>query len=515
LPSSGTRGGDRTTRPHLGDHPGVLRRYLRSFTGFERDARLFLLVTLLAGGALSLYWIDFNLYLASLGLSPAVIGSVATAANAAAMLAAFPTSYLSDRFGRRFVLLGAAVLSVVAFAGLLFATPVAVIALLACLFAVAQSASSVVSMPFLAENSRPNERSELFSLWFAISSATNVVAALLGGLIAQAVSAWAGHPPDSPETYRVLIALMVAFSVAALLVTLRLHDDRPRWRRAMTPGAGPARATIPADDPAWADGPSSADRSPSEDVVTPVRSVVPAAEAATAAGPPVDGSGTRSGGRLRSALGALRVPIVDRGRFVRLLVPGFIISIGAGQVIPFLNLFVEQKFSLDVASLNALFAVSNLGTLVAVLIQPALAHRFGKVGSVVLVQGASIPFLLVLGFSPAFWTVAIAMAVRNSLMNAGNPIANAFAMEHVAPVARATLSAAMSLLWSLGFVIGAAWFSVLQSALGFDAGYAVNFLTITALYTIATWLYWAWFRPVERREMAAAQSAAQAGTSGR
>ena len=506
---------------HLGDDPGVLRRYLRSFTGFERDARLFLLVTLLAGGALSVYWIDFNLYLASLGLSPAVIGSVATAANAAAMLAAFPTSSLSDRFGRRFVLLGAAVLSVVAFAGLLFATPVAVIALLACLFAVAQSAFSVVSMPFLTENSRPNERSELFSLWFAISSATNVVAALLGGLIAQAVSAWAGHPPDSPETYRVLIALMVAFSVAALLVTLRLHDDRPRWRRAMTPGAGPARAAVLADDqvstddPAWAGGPSSADRSPSEDVVTPVRSVVPAAEAATAAGPPVDGTGTGSGGRFRSVLGALRVPIVDRGRFVRLLVPGFIISIGAGQVIPFLNLFVQQKFSLDIASLNALFAVSNLGTLVAVLIQPALAHRFGKVGSVVLVQGASIPFLLVLGFSPAFWTVAIAMAVRNSLMNAGNPIANAFAMEHVAPIERATLSAAMSLLWSLGFVIGAAWFSVLQSALGFDAGYAVNFLTITALYTIATWLYWAWFRPVERREMAAARSAARAGTSGR
>ena len=43
----------------------------------------------------------------------------------------------------------------------------------------------------------------------------------------------------------------------------------------------------------------------------------------------------------------------------------------------------------------------------------------------------SIPFLVVLGFSPILWTVVIAMAVRNSLMNAGNPIFSAFAMDQV------------------------------------------------------------------------------------
>ena len=447
----------------------MLRRYLRSFTGFERDARLFLLVTLLAGGALSLYWIDFNLYLRSLGLSPATIGIIATAANAAAMVAAFPASYLSDRYGRRLVLVGAAGLAVVAFAGLLFAKPVALIALLACLFSVAQSAVGVVTLPFLTEHSRPKERNELFALQFAISNATNVGAALVGGLVAQLVAGWAGHAADSPEAFRVLIAIMVGFSVAAFVVVLRLRDDRP--------GARP-RVESNRVDP-W---PALMESQP--------------------------------GRRLRSTLDALRLPIVHRGRFVRLLVPGFIISIGAGQVIPFLNLFVEQKFGLQIASLNALFAIASLGTLVAVLIQPALARRFGKVGSVVLVQGLSIPFLLVLGFSPVFWTVVVAMTVRNSLMNAGNPIASAFAMEHVDAVERATFSAASSLLWSLGWVIGGVWFSLLQSALGFDGGFAVNFITITVLYTIATWLYWAWFRPVERREMEAAHEAANGARAG-
>jgi hypothetical protein len=191
---------------------------------------------------------------------------------------------------------------------------------------------------------------------------------------------------------------------------------------------------------------------------------------------------------------------------VKLVFPGFLISIGAGQVIPFLNVFVQGKFGLDLAQLNAVFAFTSLGTVLAILAQPRLARRFGQITSVVIVQGASIPFLVVLGFSPVLWSVVLAMAVRSSLMNAGNPIFNAFSMEQVAPVERASLAAAMSVLWQVGWVIGGAWYAVLQAILGFEGGYAVNFVTIIGLYTIATGLYWAWFRDADRRTLAARQT---------
>jgi len=189
----------------------------------------------------------------------------------------------------------------------------------------------------------------------------------------------------------------------------------------------------------------------------------------------------------------------DRTVFARLLLPGFLISLGAGQVIPFLNLYVQRKFGLDLAALNGVFAITSLGTIVAVLLQPGLARRLGRIGSVVAVQGASIPFLVVLGFSPVLWTVILAMAVRNSLMNAGNPIFNAFAMDRVSAAERATLSAAMSLLWSLGWVLAGPWYSVLQATLGFEGGYTVNFITIIVLYSVATAMYWIWFRDTEPR----------------
>ncbi len=435
----------------------ALRRYARSFTGFERDARIFLLTTLVYGIALSLWWVDFNLYLTALGFDPAFIGIAGTAGSAAGVLVAFPASILSDRFGRRLVLAMGTGGATLALAGLLLFTSPLAIVLLAAAMGAANQAFFVVQSPLLMERSRPEHRNELFSLQFAISNVTNVGAALLGGAIAAAIGGAAGAGSNDPAVYRILFVVMVVAAATATATVLALRDDRPRRRRDWQ-----TLEQRPHDG--WSGEPIA---------LRPDRPVA-----------------TR-----RARLGIPRPS--DPRTFWRLLVPGFLISLGAGQVIPYLNVFVERKFGLDLAALNVIFAITSLGTAVAILVQPALARRLGKVGSVVLVQGVSIPFLVVLGFSPVLWTVIAAMAVRNSLMNAGNPIANAFAMEQLAQGERATYAATASLLWSLGWVIAGPWYSILQATLGFDAGYTVNFATIIVLYSAGTWLYWHWFRDAE------------------
>ena len=440
----------------------ALRAYLRTLTGFERDARRFLVVTLAVGAAGSLYWIDFNLYLASLGLPTSVIGIVATGASVAGALVAFPASALSDRVGRRLVIAAGVALMAVAVGGLLVADSVPALLLLAAAYGAGQQAMFVVQNPYLVEQSRPEERSELFAVQFALTNVTNIVAALAGGLIAGVVASVGGLPPDGPDTYRVILALMVVLLVVGLGVVLSLGDDRPTRVH--------PRQLLSAGEPA----------------AFPVPRAV-----ANPLGP----------------LGRLGLVVRDRRTFFRLLLPGFLIALGAGQVIPFLNLFVQRRFGLDLTSLNAVFAVTSLGTVIAILLQPALARRLGRIQSVVLVQAASIPFLAVLGFSPVLWMVIVAMAVRNSLMNAGNPIFNAFAMDRVSAAERATLSAAMNLLWSLGWVLAGPWYSLLQATLGFDAGYTVNFVTIIVLYSVATALYWRWFRDAEIRTPTAARAA--------
>jgi MFS family permease len=433
--------------------PGVIR----AFAHFNRDARLILVTSLVSGAALSLWWIDFNLYLVELGFSPATVGLVSTLASLAGGLVAFPASAASDRIGRRLVFAGGLAAGIVALLLLFSSEALPVVILAAALWSMGFQAFGVVTSPFLTEHSEPEHRNELFAVQYAVQSVTNIVAAVLGGVVATAIVAALGLGDQGTAVYKVILVLMLVMLVLGLATVAWLSDDRPSrtWPHRLRSAGEPA--AFPPD---------------------PRRS--------------------------RMLLG---ITVRDRGLFARLLLPGLLISIGAGNVIPFLNLYVQGKFGLDLAELNAVFALTSLGTLLAILFQPRLARRFGQITSVVLVQGASIPFLVVLGFSPVLLTVVAAMAVRNSLMNAGNPIFNAFAMEQVGIGERATLSAAMSVLWQVGWVIGGTWYAVLQATLGFDAGYAVSFLTIIALYTVATGLYWVWFRGVDREALASRAAA--------
>ncbi len=429
------------------------------YRGFQPDARRFLVVTLAGGAAMSLWWIDFNLYLASLGFDAARIGIIATAGSIASAIAAFPASSWSDRVGRRLVMAAGTVAGIVAVAGMIWTADPTAILLLVALFGAGNMAVQVVAVPYMSEHSDPGHRSELFALQFAISNATNIIAAALGGVVARAIAEGLGFVPDGPDTYRIILGFMVVLLVAGFLFVLRLSDDRPSVLQ--------GRHLLSIGEPA----------------------AFPVARARA------------------WSIARFGLTVHDRRTFFRLLLPGLLISIGAGQVIPFLNLFVQAKFGLDLAALNGVFAVTSVGTMLAILYQPTLARRFGRLRSVVLVQSASIPFLIVLGFSPVLWMVIAAMTIRNSLMNAGNPIFNAFAMDRVSGPERATLAAAMSLMWSIGWVIAGAYYSAVHAALGFDAGYTVNFATIIVLYTVATWLYWRWFRDAEPAADAAAAPA--------
>jgi len=405
---------------------GAMARYIRSFTGFGKDARLFLLTTVVFGAALSLYWIDFNLYLEAIGQG-ATIGLMLSTSMLAGVLVALPASALSDRFGRRTVMAAGMILV----AGALLAFLPGQLALLflgAAAMGAGSAVVSVVQIPYIAENTLPEQRNEYFSVWSALGFITSLVSAIVGAEAATAIATHFGLG-SAQAPYQILLTGVAILGIVSLGTVLLLTNDRPDRER---------------ERPA-------------------------------------------TGGRFGMV-------IFDRRLFFRLLFPGFLTSLGAGQLIPFLNVFIQKKFGLGLDSVNAVFAIASLGTAIAIMAQPALARRFGRIGSIVLVQGASIPFLVVLGFSPVLWTVVVALTVRNSLMNAGSPIFDAFSMDRVSPAERATLAAGMSMLWSLGWTVAPLYYSALQATLGFTAGYAVDFITIIVLYTVATALLWTWFR---------------------
>jgi MFS family permease len=173
----------------------------------------------------------------------------------------------------------------------------------------------------------------------------------------------------------------------------------------------------------------------------------------------------------------------------KLISPLLITSIGAGMIMPFMNVFFRNVHKQPDPVIGNLFAWGSLAMGIGLLIAPPLAERFGKIQLVVVTQGLSIPFLILLGFAPIFWLSAVAYYIRLTLMNMTAPIYETFVMEKVDSSARATVASLAAMSWSFGWTISPMVSGWLQVRYGF----APPFLVTIILYTIAVFLYWAFF----------------------
>jgi len=190
----------------------------------------------------------------------------------------------------------------------------------------------------------------------------------------------------------------------------------------------------------------------------------------------------------QSLLAPFRFAWRNLGLLGKLLGPGLIIALGAGLLIPFRNVFYRNVYGQSDAAIGRLFALGSLAMAVGFLIAPPLADRLGKIRLVVLTQAISIPFLLLMGFSPWFELSALAFLVRGALMNMSNPIYQSFLMEHVEEEARAMTTSINSMGWNFGWMVSPQISGWLQENYGFDPVY----IGTTSTYVIGTFLTF-WF----------------------
>lgn len=171
------------------------------------------------------------------------------------------------------------------------------------------------------------------------------------------------------------------------------------------------------------------------------------------------------------------------------------IGFGAGLVVPFFNVFLTEQLKAGTEQVGFIMAGSSIVLIFAVLLSPRLVEKFGKVKSVVLSQGSSIPLLIVMGLSPGIWPVTIAYWLRHGLMNLSNPITGSFAMEIVTPEERATTASLMSMANNLSRAVSATVGGYMMDNYGNGSPY---FLT-AVIYSAAVFWYHTHFREEERR----------------
>ena len=421
--------------------PNTTMAFLQEFRGFTRNARLLLTTAFFVGLSMAVGGLFLNFYLQSLGLSQQFIGLANALPSFVLVAVGLPAGRLIDRYGPRWGLLVGTVSAAAAALGFALTGVPAVLLAFTVIQGVGAAFGFISTAPFQMANSTERERVALFSAQAALITGTAFLGNLVGSRLPAVFGAWLGTPADTLLPLRLTMLVVAAlWAIAALPIAL----------------TGPSTLT----------GPSA-----------------PGLPGAMSAGPQPDGTGKAPRRRMLS----------NPGTVGRLLLPAFLISLGAGQTMPFLNIYVSGKFGVDFRSLGVFFAMGAIGTTVATLAQPRLAARVGKMESVLIVQAASIPFLLVLGFVPVFWLVAASFVVRTALMNMGNPVYQAFAQEQIAPGERATYSSLSTIAWSLGWALGSAFSGWWRGLVGFEAGFNTVFGLMTGFYVTAIALMYVFF----------------------
>jgi MFS family permease len=191
----------------------------------------------------------------------------------------------------------------------------------------------------------------------------------------------------------------------------------------------------------------------------------------------------------RSVFAPLSYAYQNPGRLSRLILPMLLTSIGAGLIMPFMNVFFRVVHNQPDPVIGALFAWGSLAMGIGLLIAPPLADRMGKIQLVVVSQGLSIPFLILLGYSPWFWMSAAAYYIRLALMNMSGPVYQTFVMEQVESSARATVASLVSMSWNFGW----AFSPMISGWLQVNYGFGLPFLGTILLYSISVFLYWYYF----------------------
>lgn len=194
-----------------------MQKYLKEFTGFSTNAKLFLITSALIAFSYGVSQLIFNLYIIILGYSEAFIGLILFSGAFSLAIAAIPSGALCDKIGRKASLISGLIVSSIAYT-ILYITEIDLMILLSNgIGGGAFSLYMVAESPFMAENSREEERAHLFSINFAILTIFTVVGFIIGSLLPIMLAPSLGTIPESITAYRATLVISIVFQYLSVI----------------------------------------------------------------------------------------------------------------------------------------------------------------------------------------------------------------------------------------------------------------------------------------------------------
>ena len=412
----------------MADPVGLLREYAAQVRGASRNPRLYLAGMFLFGVGQSIFGLLFNLYLRDLGLTDATIGQILSKVALGAAVAALPAAFLFRRMPARTLLVGGAALASLGYVFQASFVEPELLLLVAFLTGMVLTIFRLSIAPVVMKESASERRPFLFSASFGVFFLSAILGSAVGGALPHLVHVVA---PASSQALRLSLFAAAAVTLASAVPFLAMRSGEE--------GQG----------------------------------------ASSAGGP--------------GALGQIQDLLeIDWGLHLKLILPSAMIGLGAGLIIPFLNLYFKDRFGLTEGEIGILFSVMQGFMVAGNLFGPAVSRRLGLVLGVVATQLLSVPFMVVLAVSHLFPLVALCFFLRGGLMNMNQPLVSHFAMEVVPERDHAITNSLLSLSWYLAWTVSAD----IGGTLIERKGYEEPLLLAAALYVGASVLYWIFFKDV-------------------
>ncbi|MBE7679035.1 MFS transporter [Paenibacillus sp. P13VS] len=421
----------------------VLRQIHAEIRGWSRNIQLFFLASILYQIGNGMFSVLYNLYIQGLGYNDTMNGQIVSIQSLATAIMFVPIGLGGDRFSRKRLLIAGALFSGIFLIGRSFdysASGLIWFAVFSGLFA---GVFQVLAIPFLAENVKKSQRLKMFSYYSSLVLASQVLGSLGGGVFADLL-----HTLGIAKVTGLQTVLFIggAATLAAFIPMLFVSDDKTP-AQTVTTGAVPAVVA-------------------SEDKNLPA---------------------TEQPGKLPDKKNDSRLI----GQFV---ITQLLIGFGSGLVVPYLNLYFTNRFSVSLSAMSLLISLGQIMTIVSMLIGPTLAAKVGSVRAVVLFQVFSLPFLLLTGFTNVLFIASVSFLFRQALMNAANPIQSAILVDRVSDKRRGIANSLMQTAFMIGWATMGPVQSYLVTTYGTYWGYAITFSITGGLYVISSLMYYMMFK---------------------
>jgi MFS family permease len=413
----------------------IIIDYGRHLKLFSRNARLFLVGIFFVGLNYAIFSLLLNLYFKELGFTEDLIGEVLSWGAWGMTAISVPAALVIPKVQIKKILIVS-----VLFAGVFSLLQASLVErtqllLASFLLGMTSSVARVAAAPFLMRNSTPKERTYLFSLHFGIYLVAAIGGSLGGGYLPNLFS---HYITLKSLAFRYSLYVSVFLSVLALIPFMMITPEKKV-----------------------------------EKLLTSKR-------------------GEDHKDRLRRNLWKERGVL-----FFRLCLPFFIVGMGAGLIIPFLNLYFKERFLLPAGTIGIFFALLQFFMLAGILMGPLLSKKIGMIKTIVSTQLFSIPFMVVLAFTYNLSLAVVCFLFRGTLMNMGQPISTNFAMEKVKEKEHALANALLMLSWTGSWAASANIGGRLIKAYSFTP----PLLITVGLYIISSVLYYLFFSSEEDKKI--------------